>query len=143
MMERQLNVHNTSKDFLLWCVILDNQSRTVCLLIVVAAVESQLIVFQIIIVIDLESQAELCYALQVYVLEGSAVYPGPVPAVKWVVLDYTDRIRARWALEIRDLQASVWERAEITEHAKVDIYQDVLVGRERIHADYRFLFDHQ
>ena len=124
-------------------VILDHQARAVCLFDLVAAVESQLVDLRIIVIIDLESQAELGKAFQVYIPEGGAIDPGPMPAIERVVLDQTDRFHAGRALEVGDLQASVWERTKITKRTRVDIHQDVLVGGKWIYTGHALLFDHQ
>jgi len=111
--------------------------------IIVAAEEAHIIAAGIIIVIDLEAQADLRYAIAIDILEGRTIQPGPVPTIEGIILDITYRVHAGRAFEIRILQAPVLERPEKAERARANIHPDILVRRKRIFTDQGFPANHE
>ena len=53
-----------------WRVIFDHQARAVFQLNMISTIESQVVVSQIVVVINLETQANLGYAIPIYVFKG-------------------------------------------------------------------------
>ncbi len=75
---------------LLWHVILHQQLGTIRLYAVISAKKLYVVIFQIVIIIELESQAKLSAARQVDIRKGSAVEHRPIPAAYRIILDHTD-----------------------------------------------------
>lgn len=130
------------KGLFLWHVILDHQSWPERQIIIISAEESQVVIPEIVVVTDLESQAKLGDTIQIDVLKCRAIEPGPVPAVERIVFDHGNRIPVSRALEVGHLQTSVRERADKTEGAGADVHQDVSMGGEGVAACHRFGLDH-
>jgi hypothetical protein len=106
-------------------------------------VESKEIVVPIVVVIQLELQTELRDPINVNVLEGRTVQPGPIPAIVGIVFDYASGFYAGRSLEIGRLQAPERERAERAECAGSNIHLDVPMCFERVGTYQTCSLDHQ
>jgi hypothetical protein len=81
-------------------VVLNCQLGTIWQPVVVTAVKSDVIRTHIIVIIDLEFQADLCDAIQIDVLKSRTVQPGVIPATQGIVFDQANRILVRRTLEV-------------------------------------------
>ena len=89
-----------SHEYLSLFVILDRQLGAIWQPVIVATVESQIIGCHVVVVVQLESQADLRDTGCIDVFIGRRIQPGIIPTVQGVVLDHADCIPAGWALEI-------------------------------------------
>jgi len=120
----------------LWNMILDNEQRAVGFSPFITAIELEVVSAQVVVIILLEAQAELCHAGQVDIGEGTAVEDQRIPAAGGCVLDRTRSALAGCCLKVGQLQGIA-----VAKGALAYVHQDVTVGGEGIRADQTLLLD--
>ncbi len=123
-------------------VILDQQMRADRLVFGVAAKEGEIIRAEVVVIVQLEGEAELRYAGAVDMDKGGGVERRPVPARHRVVLNYANRGQRGGSLKIGDLKRLEIEWTEGAKHP-ANIHKDVAVCGERVRADHALNFQHQ
>ena len=117
--------------------------RTVSLRYVIPAIEPDVVIAHVVVVVQLEGKAELCRIFQVDVRECPAIQSCPIPPADWVILDRAHHIHICRRLKICQLQGSKIKQVEVAEITLANIDRDVLVSIERIRSNHILLFDHQ
>ena len=122
-------------------VVFNDQSRTTRRT-GIPAVYLEIVCSQIVIVIQLESESELCGAIYIDKREGGDLQCNRVPTCCWDGSQYTNGIRARSSLEVCDHQICARPKAGIAnihDQIVVRLYRDKhAVTHKSLYSDLQF-----